>query len=156
MWRVLLLFVTVSVANCGKIHDAGVSANPIVKIYSTTRTSLGFNLKQVNFTSAKDASAHILTVNTAVKYQKIIGFGGTFSDATGINLNKLTADVRTKALQALFGADGIGLSLCRVPIGANEYSSRVYTLDDHAGDTTLKQFALANEDLVDKVQYLTN
>lgn len=149
MWQVLLLFAFYNVALCGTPDD-NVSAGQI-KIYSTTKTNPDFVLKQIGFDAAKDGSATTATVNAGVKHQKIVGFGGTFTDATGINLNKLTADVRAKVLDALFSDNGIGINLCKVPIGGNEFSARVYTLDDHAGDTDLKQFALQTEDLVDKV-----
>lgn len=148
MWKVLL-FVVFCGANCWANQD--VSVGPTIKIYSTSKESQGFNLKQGTFGGGKDSSAVEANINSAIKHQKIVGFGGTFTDATGININKLPSDVRSKLLKDLFGDDGIGINLCRVPIGANDFSTRDYTLDDHDGDVTLKQFALQNEDLVERV-----
>lgn len=151
MWKILLLLGLFTAAKSGRFQD--VSADQIIQIYSTTKANPGFNLKQANFNAAKDANAAAATINAAVKHQKIIGFGGTFTDATGINLNKLSKEVREQVIDALFSDNGIGINLCRVPIGGTEYSTRQYTLDDHDGDITLKQFALQTEDLVDKVKH---
>lgn len=154
MWKILLIFWFCNAVLCGHIQGDGVLASGIIKIYSTTKAKPDFVLNQANFSAAKDNSATIATINVNKKHQKIIGFGGTFTDSTGINLNKLPADVRTQVFDALFSENGIGISLCKVPIGGTDYSPRAYSLDDHDGDTTLKEFALQNEDLVDKVNRL--
>lgn len=151
MWTVLLFVGVFNAAFCVENQNDKVFAGKTIKIYSTTEAKPDFVLTQTNFSGSKDNTATIATINANVKHQKIIGFGGTFTDATGTNLNKLSEDVRAKALEALFSDSGIGISLCKVPIGGTEYSSRAYTLDDQDGDITLKQFALQNEDLVDKV-----
>lgn len=150
MWRVLLFFVFCSVAKYGE--NRSVLAGKPIKIYSTIKPNARFDLGQGTFGAVKDSAADVITINDAVKHQKIVGFGGTFTDATGININKLSKDVRPQVLEALFGDSGIGINLCRVPIGATDFSTRDYTLDDHDGDTELKQFALQNEDLVEKVK----
>lgn len=156
MWKVSLLVLVFFAANGSSISSSDLSADQTIKIYSTSKANPDFVLKESSFGAAKAASAIEAVLNSTVKYQKITGFGGTFTDATGVNLNKLPADVRTKVLEALFGEVGIGINLCRVPIGAMEFSTRVYTLDDHTGDTALKQFALQNEDLVDRVNVSKN
>lgn len=154
MWKIFVILFCAAYGS--SVSSSGLLADQTIKIYTTTKATPDFVLKESRFGAAKTASANEAVVNSTVKYQKITGFGGTFSDATGLNLNKLPADVRKKALEALFGDDGIGINLCRVPIGTTEFSTRVYTLDDHTGDTALKQFALQNEDLVDKVNCWEN
>lgn len=150
IWKIFLCFVLCTLAQCVKSLDTG--ANRKIKVFSTTKKNPDFFIpEEVGFSDKKEASAVTGSLNIAVKHQTIIGFGGTISDATGINLNKAPTTVREKILNVLFGDDGIGLNLCRVPIGGTPFSKRAYTLDDHRGDTTLKQFALQEEDLVEKV-----
>lgn len=144
MKELILLSVILSVAYCATL-------------YTLTQQNHDFNPKQIGFNAAKDPATVEGQINTAKKYQTIIGFGASFTDATGINLNKAPAETREKILKLLFSKDGIGLNLCRVTIGGTEFSSRAYSLDDHDGDTTLQHFALQEEDLVHKVNIvLTN
>lgn len=151
MWQVSLLFVLLGVVNSAS--NIGAVKDDPIRIYSTVKEIAEFSLKTSSFGASKDPSAIVATINANVKHQTIIGFGGTFSDATGLNINNVTADVRKQVLEALFGDDGIGMNLCRVTIGATEFSTRLYTLDDHSGDTSLKQFALQDEDIKDKVKF---
>lgn len=150
MWKVSLLFAFLAVAICSTVT---VKAGSVISIYSTSQQAPDFTSRKSSFGAAKDATATVVNVNSNVKHQTIIGFGGTFSDATGLNLNKVSAGVRKQVLEALFGNEGIGMNLCRVPIGGTEFSTRLYTLDDYAGDTSLAKFALQNEDTKDKVKY---
>lgn len=147
--RKVVLF---SVICCCAYSDTVHTAWDKITLYSLTQKNPEFVPKVIGFGAKKEASSIPIIVNTTVKHQTITGFGGTFTDATGINLNKASPDVRAKILKLLFSKDGIGLNLCRVPIGGTEYSKRAYTLDDHDGDTTLKQFALQEEDVIDKVR----
>lgn len=152
MFKIVLTCVFYIAANKAEQLYSNVLSEQIIKIYSTTKANPDFILKQSSFSGIKDSSAAVATINVTVKHQKIIGFGGTFTDATGINLLKLSENIRAEILEALFGDAGIGINLCRVPIGGTEYSTRLYTLDDNDGDADLKKFALPNEDLVSRVQ----
>lgn len=145
MWKVLMLFVIFSEAYSGKVTNLVDSSK--ITLYSLTEKKTEFKPKDVGFSDKKDASAVAATLNRAVTHQTIVGFGATFTDATTINLNKASADVRSQILKLLFSKDGLGFNLCRVPIGSTEYSTRPYSLDDHNGDTNLKQFALQQDDL---------
>lgn len=150
MWKLLIISVfCIAATNVLEAHEL---ADQTIKIYSSSKTIPDFNLKQASFNSVKIASVSVATVNAAVKYQTILGFGGTLTDATGINLSKLTKDLRSKILEALFGDSGIGINLCRIPIGGTEFSTRLYTLDDTNDDLALKKFSLQTEDLQDRVR----
>lgn len=145
MLKVLLLFVIFSVAFSGKVNK--LKDDPKITLYSLTEKNPEFKPKLVGYNGTKDASTVAAVINRGVRHQTILGFGGTFTDATIINLNKASADVRSQILKLLFSKDGLGFNLCRVPIGSTEYSTRAYSLDDHNGDTSLEQFALQQDDL---------
>jgi glucosylceramidase len=86
------------------------------------------------------------------KFQKIIGFGGAFTDSTGINIASLPQNMQTSIIDDYFSDTGIEYSVCRVPIAGSDFSTRAYTYDDHDNDVNLTQFALQKEDLVYKVK----
>ena len=59
----------------------------------------------------------VVDIDRTKKYQKIIGFGGAFTDAAGINIAKLPQALQTRLIKDYFANDGIEYSLGRVPIG---------------------------------------
>lgn len=69
-------------------------------------------------------------VHTDVKYQRVLGFGTTLTDASCKNVDDLPDDIRSKLIEDYFNPDsGIGLNLLKVPIGSTKYSYSNYVLD---------------------------
>lgn len=69
-------------------------------------------------------------VETNTKYQRILGFGTTLTDAACKNVDDLPAEARNKLLHDYFSpSEGIGLNLIKVPIGSTKYSYTNYVLD---------------------------
>lgn len=69
-------------------------------------------------------------IDTEVKYQKILGFGTTLTDASCKNVDDLPDEVRAKLISDYFSPTlGIGLNLIRVAIGSTKYSYSNYALD---------------------------
>ena len=73
-----------------------------------------------------------ITVNDAVKYQQMDGFGASLTDSSGwLFWYKLTEAQRKEALLMLFSpAKGIGLSILRQPMGASDFALSAYSYDD--------------------------
>lgn len=93
-----------------------------------------------------------IIVNTNITYQKIIGFGGAFTDSTGHNINLLPEGARRKLMESYFSDDGLEYNMGRVTIGGADFSPNWYTFDDRADDDMdLKYFALSEEDFTHKV-----
>lgn len=146
---------TVCVCNstyCDNVSSIGQIDTDEYEIYRTSQKTLGFHKSGGKFEIDNAPSGNIIRVNIAEKYQSIIGFGGTFTDATGININELPTQAQTNLLNSYFADDGLGYSLCRVPIGGTDFSTRGYSYDEVNGDGTLQHFELQNEDLEFKVR----
>jgi glucosylceramidase len=43
-----------------------------------------------------------VVVNSAIKYQSIIGFGGAFTDSSGISIDRLSPEAQTFLLKYIF------------------------------------------------------
>ncbi|HEX7855054.1 MAG TPA: glycoside hydrolase family 30 beta sandwich domain-containing protein [Sphingobium sp.] len=78
--------------------------------------------------------------------QTIAGFGACFNELGWDALSRLERDKRDAVLKALFGADGARFSLCRMPVGANDFSRDWYSYDETPGDFELKRFSVANDE----------
>ncbi|XP_015794414.1 glucosylceramidase-like [Tetranychus urticae] len=91
----------------------------------------------------------VVTLRLNDRRQTIHGFGGAFTDATGLNLATLPMALRDQIMRDYFSTDGIDYSIGRVPIAGTDFSARVYSYDDNNGeeDLELKNFALQPEDI---------
>jgi len=91
-------------------------------------------------TEVTDGNADV-TVNDSPK-QNWTGFGGTFNEKGWEALMALSEADRNQAIQLLFGVDGANFANGRIPIGASDYATSRYTLNDHAGDTAMEKFSI--------------
>lgn len=78
--------------------------------------------------------------------QVIEGFGASFNELGWTSLSVLTPEERHEILREIFVPGvGAGLSLCRMPIGANDFSRDWYSYDEVAGDFGLNNFDVSND-----------
>ncbi|XP_076179010.1 lysosomal acid glucosylceramidase-like [Ptiloglossa arizonensis] len=88
-----------------------------------------------------------LTVDSTKKYQKILGFGGALTDSAGLNIKLLSPAAQDQLIRAYYDPKtGSKYTLCRIPIGGCDFSTRAYTYDTFDDDATLEHFALTQED----------
>ncbi len=91
----------------------------------------------------RQASPLGIDLDPAQRYQEALGFGGAFTDASCWLLSRMTAPARAALLRDLYGPDGLGFSVGRVPMGASDYSREAYSYDDTAApDPKLEHFSL--------------
>jgi len=92
-----------------------------------------------------------VTVNDANAYQTWEGFGGAFNEKGWSYLT--TDDMKTQALQLLFGADGCNFAWGRIPIGASDYAMDRYSLNETSGDTSMSKFSI-DRDMMKLIPYI--
>lgn len=73
------------------------------------------------------------------KFQKILGFGGSITEATTLNWKSLSSVARDRVLELLYGDSGLGYTLGRVPMGSCDFSVSSYNFADKE-DLTLSNF----------------
>lgn len=81
------------------------------------------------------------------EYQQMLGFGGCFNELGWRAISRLGEEERDAVLSELFGPGGCRFGLCRLPIGANDYSFDWYSLDEVPGDYELKNFSIERDRL---------
>lgn len=105
----------------------------------------------VSFASGHNSGSLVITVDAALQYQQMDGFGGSLTDSSAwLIWNKLGASQQTTLMQQLFSpSSGIGISFLRQPMGASDFSaSGNYSYDDvPAGQTDLNltNFSVAHD-----------
>ncbi|NTW42641.1 MAG: beta-glycosidase, partial [Cellulomonadaceae bacterium] len=76
----------------------------------------------------------------------IDGFGGCFNELGWDALSMLTDGEREAILRDFFAPGvGLNLSLCRMPVGANDFSRDWYSYDETPGDLALADFSIAQD-----------
>jgi len=84
-----------------------------------------------------------VTVSDATSYQTWEGFGGAFNELGWSYLT--TKAMQDQAIQLLFGNDGCRFTWGRIPMGASDYATDRYTLNESAGDTAMTNFSITRD-----------
>lgn len=96
----------------------------------------------------ENVGAHAATVfvDPASQFQILEGFGGAFTEAAAVTLQKLSPDNRQRVLQAYFDArEGHGYSLCRTHINSCDFSLGNYAYAEVPGDVDLRYFTIERD-----------
>ncbi|MBI5424302.1 MAG: glycoside hydrolase family 30 protein [Opitutae bacterium] len=92
---------------------------------------------------AAAASADALKVDTAQRYQEMIGFGGALTESSAWVLAQLPADKRLEVIRRYYDPkDGIGYTLGRTHMNSCDFSLNIWSLDDVPHDYDLHAFTL--------------
>jgi glucosylceramidase len=117
------------------------AAAPAVAYVSTAATF--FEERPVGPVSA---TVPDVTVYPDKACQTIEGFGGAFNEKGWQALSVLGDAGRRDVLRRLFDPiDGLGFTICRVPIGASDYALDRYTLNETAGDHAMRDFSIERD-----------
>ena len=118
---------------------AATSAN----VWLTTANASAKLTQQAAVNFGTPGSGSVITVNPNTTYQTVIGFGGSMTDASAYNI--WNSPSRSTIMSNLFGSSGIGLSFLRQPIGAADFSTSFYSLDDGSADPSLSRFNITHD-----------
>lgn len=86
-----------------------------------------------------------ITVYPDAKLQSIEGFGGCFNEIGWEALSSLPEAQRGQVLKDLFSKEGANFTLCRVPVGANDYSFSYYSYNDVPEDFGMRNFNIGRD-----------
>lgn len=102
-----------------------------------------------------EAVENEILINLNKEKQSILGWGGAFTDATGINLRNLSVNLADEVIQSYFGLNGLQYNLARVPISGTDFSNRAYTYNDSPEpDLEQTKWALAEDDFQYKIPFI--
>jgi glucosylceramidase len=104
----------------------------------------------VTFSASGSASGTVVTVNPAIQYQQMDGFGAAMTDSSAYLIHSLPTSQRTALLNWFFSkSSGIGLDFIRQPMGATDFSAQGnFSYDDQPSgstDVNLTDFSIAKD-----------
>lgn len=112
-----------------EVFETSASGNQLTKIKPSTFTQNSIKIK----------------INPDVRYQKITGFGGSFTESSAYLLNKLSKQNQEKILNAYFSEEGANYSLTRTTIASCDFSLKNYTYAPVPDDHDLKHFSIEHD-----------
>ncbi|MDO9154411.1 MAG: glycoside hydrolase family 30 beta sandwich domain-containing protein [Paludibacter sp.] len=140
-----LYFTTTSFTGCKTDEKPQIVTSPTkgdVEVFVTTANkSMLFTSIPLKFSTKPNMNIETtITMNAAVRFQDIDGFGAAISGSSAYNLLKMTQANRTKLLKETFDpVSGMGYSYIRISIGCSDFSLDEFTYCDKPG---IENFAL--------------
>lgn len=111
---------------------------------------------QTGLTTIPASGDEDVTILSDKTLQTVEGFGTCFNELGWTSLNMLPAKDRESIVRELF-APGVGANfkICRMPVGANDFSRDWYSYDETPGDFDMKNFSIKN-DLQTLIPFIKN
>ncbi|MDY6922948.1 MAG: glycoside hydrolase family 30 beta sandwich domain-containing protein [Pseudomonadota bacterium] len=141
------LAIGVGLAALGATACASAAADPTARVWMTSgdRSRLLSEQTPLRFAADPTPAGPAITVDADRRFQEMVGFGASITDASAwLIQTKLTDDRRDALMRELFGREdgGLGFSFTRVTVGASDFSLDHYSLAD-TPDPTLANFSTA-------------
>ncbi|MDR0620021.1 MAG: beta-glycosidase [Bacteroidales bacterium] len=143
MKRILFfVFCVLLLASCGR--------NKVVQWVVTTPDALWQmqNTDEIAFAEDCRAGENYSTdveIFTDSTLQTINGFGACFNELGWTSLSLLDEDKREEIFEELFTANGANFTVCRMPLGANDFSRDWYSYNEVDGDFAMQNFSIEND-----------
>lgn len=117
-----------------------------VQAWTTSKNRRFERIEAPQWRATTANSSGSIQIDPGVRYQKVLGFGAAFTDASCYWFAKLSSRERQALLSDFFGPAGLQLSVCRTCIGSSDYSTSAYSFDDSPEpDPDLKKFSIAHD-----------
>ena len=112
---------------------------------SVFETSAGGNQLSMVTEFEPHENAISLKIFPDKRYQKITGFGGSFTESTAYLLNQMSPEKREEILEAYFGESGSRYSLTRTHMNSCDFSLSNYSYAPIEGDKELTHFSIEED-----------
>ena len=122
----------------------GARAQPAAAWVTTTATAPWRTQPAPRATAARGPAD--VDIDLTHPAQTITGFGACFNELGWTALSALPPAGRTAVFRELF-APGVGanFTICRMPVGANDFARDWYSYDETPGDFAMAHFSIAND-----------
>ena len=122
------------------------SPAPRVRAWVTSRDSKYQPMSVPEWQAASGNPTNVIQLDQKRQFQKVLGFGAAFTDASCYLFGKMNAPERQGLLSDLFGPEGLRFSVARTCVGASDYATKVYSFDESAEpDPELKRFTIEHD-----------
>lgn len=115
-----------------------------IKIIETDYNNNKFWEEKTDVTAGANMM-RVINIYPEFTYQKIKGFGGAFTEASGYNLSRLPKEVQEDILKAYFSEEGLQYNLCRTHINSCDFALGNYAYVEDEKDTEFESFDISRD-----------
>ncbi len=110
-----------------------------------TSTNDNFWLERTVNPAENSSSNNTILIDTSKEFQVIDGFGGCFNETGYEALQLVDEDQQEQIMKSLFDASGTDFNICRMSIGANDFSLDWYSLNETINDFEMTGFNIERD-----------
>jgi glucosylceramidase len=111
-------------------------------VQSSEKGAVFERLEQTSFERDPAAENNVINLYPEVEFQKIIGFGGAFTETSAYQFSRMSAETQDRIVKLYFDpAQGLGYNFCRTHIHSCDFTLSRYTYVDDE-DKDLKTFSI--------------
>jgi len=141
IYSMLIAFISLSVLCNTSCEDKSNRA----RIIQTSRAGDKLaEIQTISFSSEETTLPRIIIIPDK-KYQKIVGFGGSFTESSAHVLSGLSDRKRSQVINNYFSPEGAGYTLTRTHMGSCDFSLSNYTYAPVPGDAGLAHFSIEED-----------
>ncbi|PAV58517.1 hypothetical protein WR25_17110 [Diploscapter pachys] len=134
---------------CDSIEPPGQLQKGTGALYYSSKQGARMRKTIVSSQRSAPGQSKFLEIDSSQQFQKIFGFGATFTDASMVNINSLPKEMGANIIKQYYSREsGIGYTFGRVPMGATDFSTKGYTYDDVENDFDLRNFAIPQDEIL--------
>lgn len=125
-----------------------IAASCTTEVTMVTTTEDAQWVKISGFDNSIDGTETDIIVDPEAVGQTMKGFGMCFSELSWRSLNKLSKEDYDSIMKELFSPEGEGahFTICRTPLGCNDFSLKYYSFNDVPGDFAMENFSVENDE----------
>ena len=133
-------------AHSAQLHVGSEAAPGRVRAWRTTKEQRFQPIESPQWEPWSGASSPGIHLDPGNRRQEMLGFGGSFTDASCYLFHQMSPEARHALLSELYGPAGLQLSVGRTCIGSSDYSTVMYNYDESADpDPELKYFSIEHD-----------
>lgn len=117
-----------------------------IRIVQTAKNT-GDRLTEKNSIEFTEEKAHgpVIKIDTNKRFQRILGFGGAFTEAASYTLSRMSEEKQKEIIDSYFSERGLGYSMGRLHMHSCDFALSNYTYVEDE-DKELKSFNIAREE----------
>ncbi len=126
------------------VATAAQGKTPEAKLVTTTPQQRWISSEIAEYRG--DPADTDIVIDMSAQLQEMEGFGACFNELGWDALSYLDDSARERIMQDLFSTqDGCRFNLCRMPLGANDFSLDWYSYCDTPGDLAMESFSIEHD-----------
>jgi glucosylceramidase len=113
-----------------------------IEIWQTAGSDKFKKLPSLNWRAGGEIAGSEITLDPTIAFQKVLGFGAAFTEASAYLINRMGRGARERFLHELFSPSELGINITRICIGSSDFATEMFSYDEGGPDPDLQRFSI--------------